>query len=388
MLSLALQQNDTDKATAIFEEFCASSEVLDNYFHSIQKRSSNSGQIDLFIDFLLSPRSPAFSQLALAGRVGLLTRKARRFRDFKAKIDELVTSRTSQVRFGQYELGRSLLKRAGGDQKLARLLCELKFAGIADAKRPDRLFANARVLAPQIELDPRGIDHLFAHSRARSDSRAAWEGEIRTAYAAQHLLVNSHFPPAAQLALIDPDARYEALRRMNSPRGALVLVCHAGFSAVRINFIDREVENCVYMASSDKDPKRIPVHLDSRSALFAGLKALMQKKVLLLAPDGKQGALNARITVLGREFLIGDGAAFLAYESRCDTLWYSMHRTEDRFVPYVVPGPVREGRESFPEYRTRLIAFYEKMLNDFFSGDPRNLVLTPRWLTTFTEHQP
>ena len=85
-----------------------------------------------------------------------------------------------------------------------------------------------------------------------------------------------------------------------------MLLCHAGFSTVRFNFLKGHIENIIYMASTASALKlpvavrhgRIAVNLDARAGLFAGLKALLQKRVVLLAPDGKQGSRKSSISVL------------------------------------------------------------------------------------------
>jgi lauroyl/myristoyl acyltransferase len=128
---------------------------------------------------------------------------------------------------------------------------------------------------------------------------------------------------------------------------------------------------------------RIPVNVDTRASLFAGLKALLAKKILLLAPDGKQGSQNVTISVLGKETSMGHGAAFMAYESKCDIFWLAMTSDGNHFIPEMVAGPRRADAESFSDFQMRFVRFYEKMLNDSFSGDPGNLVPAPRWAKVF-----
>jgi lauroyl/myristoyl acyltransferase len=215
----------------------------------------------------------------------------------------------------------------------------------------------------------------------------------KTAFAVQHLILAGKISEAAQNELVDVSAKQAALAQLNPSNGALVLLCHAGFSTARFSFLKGHVDNLVYMASTSlSKPRgagmsdRISINADARAGLFAGLKALMGKKVVLLSPDGKQGSQKCSISVLGKQTRIGDGAAFLAYESKCDTFWFSMNRSKDRFVPVMIRGPARLGSESFPTFEIRFVRFYEKMLNDFFSGDPRNLLMAPRWAKTFDDN--
>ena len=77
------------------------------------------------------------------------------------------------------------------------------------------------------------------------------------------------------------------------------------------------------------------------------------------------------------------GAAFLAYETRCETAWCALRRDGRVFVPVMERGPKREDGESFPEFRDRLMGFYASMIESVFTGDPRSLALGGVWRNLF-----
>jgi hypothetical protein len=81
--------------------------------------------------------------------------------------------------------------------------------------------------------------------------------------------------------------------------------------------------------------------------------------------------------------MAGEGAAFLAHASNCNTAWYTVVREGNRFVPIIEPGPSRNGGETLNEFSERLYRFYAEKIEGMFVGDPCNILLRPRWSTHF-----
>jgi hypothetical protein len=367
-------------AAAMVADLAGNMAAFERNFDAVVDAFGVTGNENALIDLLLAKDSVFFNHLSLVLRIGQLAISADRFRDFHIRAAASIRAGAG-VRFRQFEtLGRGL---AVADPRFRLLLYRLKYAGIRQPKDRSALFANAAILAERVELFGIAFDTMFERRRDKSLDRDAWDREVRMAYAVQHIIADAKIAGPGLVSAVDKDAARDCQAGIDTSRGALLLLCHASFAAARLSFIDVAYPDSAYMASSEADARRIAAHVDPRAALFAGLKALMQKKVLLLAPDGKQGALTSSINVFGKTVMIGDGAAFLAYESRCAVYFYAMNRSAKAFVPTVVAGPVRASGEKFAAYRERFLAFYEKMLNDFFAGDPRNLVLTPQWLKIF-----
>jgi hypothetical protein len=378
-LASALRGSDKREIEQKLEFFSERPPRLVKNFDAIKKAFEDADKLDLFFELLLSRDSATFEQLSLIARIGILAKDIDRIPQFEMRANHAMVDQ-SGIRFRSFEDRRRLLKSVEGDQRLFRVLMKLKYKGIRRLRVTENFIETARVLSNRIDINPTALGVLYASSHQPQACREDWEGEIRTAFSVQHLIADTRVLKDSDDDLIDPAAKERALRDLDTSRGLLFLLCHAGYTHVLFRFVDREIPNSVYLASSSK---RIPIHLDPRGSLFAGLKALLQKKVVVITPDGQQGSRNCDISVLGRKVPIGDGAAFLAYESRCATMWATMNRNGDRFVPNLVSGPVRDSAESFEQFQGRFNAFYERMLNEFFCGDPQNLLIGQRWLNVF-----
>ncbi len=181
---------------------------------------------------------------------------------------------------------------ANGGADLSRSLAALKYAGLENLDKPDCLFLNAKILADRIDLGKRDFNYLYEKSRFKLGSRADWEMSVKTAFAIQHLV--GKISRDDLMTLVDAAAKQAVLAEFDESKGALVVVCHAGFNSVGHAFFANQ--NAVYMTvrSGVDDPNRIAVGADVRGALFAGLKTLLAKKKLLLAPDGVLGLQKIR----------------------------------------------------------------------------------------------
>lgn len=391
ILAACLAKNEDAQARAHLNALCGTAPSwLEQNLKLVIEAFQDNGKLAALVDALLSPQIPSFTYLSVARRTGELARSAGRFDDFQRRVQSVIAS-GGTPHFGPF----AFIRKSTGfrrDPQLYRLLLKLKYNGIDDYERPDRLFASAETLASRVILGQRMLEWLYQHRRDRTQSQPAWEQSIKTAYALQHLIRDAKITEADQMGLVDAAAGNTVLARLNPTRGTLLLLFHVGFSTVSINFLKRHIEGIVLMASGDgaedrgeQEQDRLVADKDPRVALFAAMKALLKNRVVIVSPDGGQGTQRTEISVLGEPAFVAEGAALLAYEAKCDTFWFSMNRGEDRFVPTLIAGPCRLGAESFPEFQRRLVGFYEKMLNDAFAGDPRNLPLRFPWLSYFNE---
>jgi 1-acyl-sn-glycerol-3-phosphate acyltransferase len=189
----------------------------------------------------------------------------------------------------------------------------------------------------------------------------------------------------SEIELFDPTASNEALEHFDTKSGSLLIAHHAGQQGARFIFAMRNIPNFIEIGMTRSIHKeKILVRDNPEAGLFTALKALKQGKNVLIAPDGGYGKCDSSVNILGRNLKIGDGAAFLAYEAGCKTLWYAMNFDGKLFVPSIIPGPVRRSNERYPEFRERLNGFYGERLNAFFTADPHSLVPTAKWLNLFS----
>jgi hypothetical protein len=128
---------------------------------------------------------------------------------------------------------------------------------------------------------------------------------------------------------------------------------------------------------SDKEAGR-------RGAAFRAMKALMQKRALLIAPDGPYAddSTSEEIRVFGIPTRVSFSAALFAYEAQCDLGWCSLINENERLVPSYAPGPTRKSGETFARFKDRWLSFYSARLEEAFSSNPKNLALhSSRWVS-------
>lgn len=253
----------------------------------------------------------------------------------------------------------------------------------ADLDRPDDpalILENAEKVADARGSDP-VIDYLHAQASAASAPREAWVRQALVASSIEFLLEDFFTvrSPWRLREMFDPESAAPAAQAMRSPRGLLALTFHGGFAALSRHFFAGYVDDGLVVDDKAR-PKFHSVGADDPgAALFAALRALQEGRSVCLAPDGRGGRPAGRIRVLGASCPVADGAAFLAYETGCDTAWYAIGRDGRMFFPVVEAGPSRAPGETFQEFRARLMAFYSGKIEAHFTSDPQNLTLLKDW---------
>jgi lauroyl/myristoyl acyltransferase len=259
----------------------------------------------------------------------------------------------------------------------------------ADLDRPDDptlILENAQKVADARGSDP-VIDYLHAHARPASAPGEAWIRQALVASSIEFLLEDffAAKSPWRLREMFDPESGPQAAQAMRSPRGTLALTFHGGFAALSRHFFASYVDGGLVVDEKAR-PKFNSVGADDPgAALFAALRALQQGRPVCLAPDGRGGRPARRIRVLGASCPVTDGAAFLAYETGCDTVWYVIGRDGRTFSPVVEAGPSRAPGETFEEFRARLMAFYSGKIEAHFAGPPQNLTLLKVWRQRFSQ---
>jgi hypothetical protein len=240
------------------------------------------------------------------------------------------------------------------------------------------LFAAAKTLSREVEIDPAVLDYLYARRASSTLSRADWEAAVRDATAA-FVMLRSPSRDVPWTKLLEPKTIDRALHKLaeepNASRGTLLITFHGAFSKTGVRLFSRRAAGIVLGVGQIRD--------DMRGTLFEALNALRDGRMVLMAPDGGRGRQTTHVNILGARVAIGDGVAFLAHASRCNTAWYTIMRQGDLLVPVIVPGPVAGDGETAAAFAERLHGFYAQQIEAVFTGDPRNLVLFGRWLKSF-----
>lgn len=382
-------QSLPDMLTRRLHRAARSPRMLENTLADIEGEYADAGHLDSLVHYLLAKDAPTFSRLGLAARAGTIAKRAVRFDDFCARARAVAAA----PNFRCFEFLKRLPISLGPDcdGALLRALFGVKYAGLNEPSSIERLFENARALSSHVEIPTPVLDVMFENSRYSAMGRAAWESDVKTAFAIQHLMLDIGLSLDQSALLMDQAKFAETVHSLKAVGSGIVILVHAGFcdSSATVDLIDREISNGTYLGGGyDRSPpKWIPLHLDQRAALFAALKALHQKRLLFMTPDGQMGRLTNTIHVLGKPLLMGDGTAFLAYESGCPTVFLMVRRDEHHLTPSLVQGPQREIGEKFPDFRARLHSFYEAHVNDYFSGHPKDLCFAMRWPKVFLDRQ-
>src|SRR4029078_4232998 len=122
---------------------------------------------------------------------------------------------------------------------------------------------------------------------------------------------------------------------------------------------------------------------NSRGRTFAALNALRRGGTVLMSPDGWRGRQSAEFRVLDVTAPGGAGAAFLAHATGCRTAWYTAVQKGARFAPFLEYGPIACAGENLAEFSERLYRFYARKIEENFSGDPNNIVVSGGWAKRF-----
>lgn len=238
------------------------------------------------------------------------------------------------------------------------------------------LFKQAEEAAFEIDFAPRLLELLHQRSRYQCSSREDWAQKVRFATATETLMHHAVGTEGARdlPRLIDKEEADAVLGQMRAHDGLLLLTFHGGFrTSKRIVFQSYKKRGGVFIFS------RLRAEADKRNSLFHALRALQDGEIVVLAPDGPFGPRSDVLNVFGKPAPAGNGASFLAFESACQTAWFSMSLDGYRFIPSVEFGPRREKNESASEFSARLYRFYSACIENLMTGDPLNIVLTRKW---------
>ena len=256
---------------------------------------------------------------------------------------------------------------------------EALYGGLEGLSDPSRLMENAAKVAERTRIVPQLLDHLYANRSHGGGSRTDWEAQVRLS-AAIHTLSADHLLEASVADLspcIDQAGTVAEIGRLSGPAGRLLLAFHGGYVIVLRKLFDHFFPNGFMVIESERGRRR--------TILFGGLRALMDGRTVFIAPDSGLADQVARIKVLGAECPVAMGAAFLAFETRCETGFVFVRRTGAGLGLVVEAGPKRADGESFAAFQDRFHLFYAGQIERILTGDPRDLVLGGRWTDHFSK---
>jgi len=379
-------QSGPHNALAIVDEIAAHPDSFVQNFGAIRKAFVNARRTDLFLQALLDMPPSRLRYLPVIASILRLAARddaAPSYSSVAAALEsrgclDKVRFRTSDY-LAQYQergsVGMDVLTRC----KYGRDISDLGFGNLLEHVRP-------AVVVPE------GLSRaLHAISRSYVGSEKAWREDLCTAFAADHVARDWSFlaayaaqkKPFLQAATNLREVEQFFLKLKN-PKGLLLLTFHSGFQTAAQRMYGRYGVDSISLGLLKTGKDGPGAGADPSGALFAALKHLAKGGMVLIAPDAKQGTNISSVDVLGGEFPVGHGAAFLAFETGCDTGWYTAELREDRLVPVFCAGPRREGGEKFELFKERLLDFYAHQISNHLTGDPKNLALRSCWLKFFS----
>ncbi|WP_118134653.1 hypothetical protein [Oceanicella sp. SM1341] len=268
-----------------------------------------------------------------------------------------------------------------------------------EADPRESFLERARAVMARADPDGRLVTALFPARRNARVHREAWVSRISFACAADHIFqdaITSGFisgrnpvPEYFSRDVYDVtplERAREVMAAVPQGRGALFTTFHAGhLTMTRMNF-QRIFENGIQIQRSNAAQYArgmISIAENPRSALFSALRMLEDGTPMLMAPDGHWGDSRLSISVLGRTLDIGEGAAFLSYESGCFNAFLTYVYDAGVFVPRLVEGPQKQPGEKYRAYRDRWAQFYAAQIERIFTGRPENIAFRNRWFGVF-----
>lgn len=250
------------------------------------------------------------------------------------------------------------------------------------------LIRKAESIADKAVVQADVLDYLYQHSRDKRLSRSEWERAVRTAQSIDSIIRASHRRPRVE-AVMSRQAIDGAFGNIKAaapaPKGTLMLTFHGAFVIIAQELFKKEYEQGLILSAKGFIRGRVQTEVSYRDALFTSLRSLQNGGAVLMAPDGMQGRRYGQYSVLGAPFFPGEGAAFLAYAANCNTVWYTVVRDGDRFVPVVEAGPGRTDGETLNRFSERLFSFYAEKIAGVFAGDPFSIVLLGMWAKPLQE---
>lgn len=366
-----LRQGQFANIGRLVEVVAPTTEALERSFDFLVSLFKTEGHERKFLDFLMNRPDLSLGRLSLAAK---LLSFAGELGLEQTTVEWIVSQ--PHTKLTRWSLG-DRIRGLAASPAARKALVHLKYGGIGPIETARDLIQRADDLVSRIDFPLSELDKLYEVARERDVPVELWRKRVVGANVINQML-KELVPAGRHSRFIAADRRRSAFEGVAGPlvlftfHGCFIPFLHAAFKA---QFEDGHPLGVVTATQ------------DARAALFTGLRVLQERKVVVIAPDGSEG-LNIEIEVLGSRSMIGEGAAFLAYEGKCPAAWFTIAREDDAFVPVVIPFPQRQSGEKYRQFKERFAHFYAERLSEVFTGDPRNLVRTPRWSHLFRQTWP
>lgn len=251
------------------------------------------------------------------------------------------------------------------------------------AAAPVSFIDRVRQKAGELVPDGRIVDRLFERRRQHDMARDQWVEDFRFATALETLTKNGNFTAGDMNAMFSAGTKQTITSLTRDGRSRLYVIGHVGFTTARNHFIKTYLKNSIPFRRKLDRPPYVWDQDDGRTALFVCLRALSSGTSVILAPDGPVGEIRAPIQVAGCQTSMATGGIFLAHETKADVIWLNIVYRNEKFVAVLEKAPVPLPKERLKDYQIRFVAFYEHMLNQYFTGEAASIVMRNRWQSAF-----
>lgn len=399
-ISVRLKKGEIAEAKKVATEIVVQPEDLHQWLPELERLFHKSGCLESLIELLWENRNSALTDMYVVGhfmyfcnRIGVYEQFAGPFRSWIAS-DSCPDFTFSEK--GHFRHFRNLTDEQRRDFADAKYRRWKDFAAQDFFEAIDQFSVFATVSQPVSRF-------LFEHRADKGVPFSPWFAALRSSELFKHVVADANtiyalnrkggapdklrYPrPPKLAALVDVDHAKSRFAELDLCTGLLLCTIHDA----HLTLAKKCSVVCVperYLISTKKGRNRILVGKDSNAhaSAFQAVKVLRSKKMLLMVADGgaRRSKQTSQASILGRSVAFADGAPTIAYESGCATGWYTVAREGTRFVPVVVPGPSREPKESFKDYKDRWWNFYAGQVEKLFTGDPRNITLWYFWPKLF-----
>ncbi|HEX4794029.1 MAG TPA: hypothetical protein VH370_09565 [Humisphaera sp.] len=363
------------------------------------------GKPELLVRSLWNHRDIMLNDVGTLAFFGRLAAKTDVADEYFSKLRQWALDRADQR--SSFSHPDSLITYRHFDERVLAALFLVKY-GSWDLDSPDDAPRKAARYADSFQIAPEIAEFFHGRCCDREIDFMTWLREFKVAQVLHQLFcdgsVMRRFLQDADIGIRERAAQFcrvaslekhldvEGARRtyeeVDRSRGLLLSTFHGSFVRISNFFYTTCMPDACWLTAKGQERSNIfIVEGNERAAAFRTFKALSQGRAVLMAPDGPHFADSAGMTieVLGLKTKVSEGAAVLAYESKCDTGWISAIRQGNMFVPEYVPGPRRLEGESYRNFRDRWVSFYADRLHCALSSRPENLVLISRWASPHSQ---
>ncbi|MDB5972509.1 MAG: hypothetical protein JWQ90_4959 [Hydrocarboniphaga sp.] len=359
------------------------------------------GQDEQLVQALSAERALVLSSVSLTAQLMRLSGLARWRTEFAPELDERLQGRQSTVHFSNAEY---LKFYRDLHPELRFSLLRMKYGAWPECQTAVDLFRIAEQRNEACRVDARTMDFLFERNRHQHLGKDEWQKQLRTAQLIDHFISDqsdlavlstlqemesgqselSRLVLEDLLSLMDHDESRRIFDEVLALAPALLCSFHGSFLRLMQGAYKTLMVDQYTVAKNKRSMKSeggggiIDTASNRQTVAFVAIKALLQKKTVLIVADGPNSA-DIDVSVLGAPNKISAGPAFIAYESRCKTIWYTVVRSETGFRPVFELGPIKEPGEPDKQFTARWKAFYEGRLEAHFTGHPSGIVLRHPW---------